>query len=187
MKSKANNIPDINSPIDAGLQAQLDAIVKKIRANPNADGWVRLCEILKKAKHDKRIIASGGASEFLELVYELASDSLTAANARPSLMPLTKALKSEEQSNNRKGKKNKLTESGDTLDAIIARLADREDETAAELWPALYGELDALQLKPKEREDKNYPRKSYFDYGVDKHITFGQFANRISAIRTKSG
>ena len=34
---------------------ELFAIADKIRRNPNADGWMRLCEILGEAEADKRI------------------------------------------------------------------------------------------------------------------------------------
>lgn len=175
------------SELDAKLQARLAAIADRIMANPNADGWIRLCEILKKARTDKRIASSAGASEFLELMCELAADALTTSNAKQAIKPLTVAQRSIDQSKIAKVPRGKLTDTGDNLGDVIARLASRKDETAPELWPQLYAELDALGLDPKETEDRDDQRKSLYDYGDDRHITFGQFANRISKIRTKSG
>lgn len=63
-------------------------IAAKIAANPNADGWIRLLELLRKAEQDKRIKSSPGASEFLGLVIELASDSFTASTAEQAIEPL---------------------------------------------------------------------------------------------------
>lgn len=74
------------------LLAKIDVIHKEIMANPNADGWLRLCEILLEAKQDKRIVSSGGASGFLDLVFEIASDSFTAPTAEHAIKPLEKIL-----------------------------------------------------------------------------------------------
>jgi len=84
---------------------------------------------------------------------------------------------------------------GRTLNQVIAELALRpelRDETARELWPHLYAELDRLTLSPKETRDPKGPRrKAYaYDYGDGrKTITFGQFANVVSQSRgtQKSG
>lgn len=78
---------------DAELQGWIATAQERIRANPNADGWVRLCEILGAAKQDERIILSAGASEFLEVVYELAADSLTLDNANAAIEPVNKELR----------------------------------------------------------------------------------------------
>lgn len=67
-------------------------IANKILANPNADGWIRLLEILRKAEKDKRIKSSPGASEFLELTIELASDALTASTAWQAIEPLNDVM-----------------------------------------------------------------------------------------------
>jgi hypothetical protein len=71
---------------------QIREIADKILANPNADGWIRLLEILRKAEKDKRIKSSPGASEFLELTIELASDALTASTAEQAIEPLNHAM-----------------------------------------------------------------------------------------------
>tara|TARA_R110002049_G_scaffold163963_4_gene329994 strand:+ start:62 stop:574 length:513 start_codon:yes stop_codon:yes gene_type:complete len=67
-------------------------IVANVLANPNADGWVRLLELLRKAEKDKRVKSSPGASEFLELTIELASDALTASTAEQAIEPLNHAM-----------------------------------------------------------------------------------------------
>lgn len=70
------------------LLNQFREIADKILANPNADGWIRLLEILRKSEKDKRIKSSPGASEFLELTIELASDAITASTAEQAIEPL---------------------------------------------------------------------------------------------------
>jgi hypothetical protein len=84
---------------------------------------------------------------------------------------------------------------GRTLGQIIAELAsrpERHDESARELWPHLYDELDRLTLNPQETHDPKDPRRDayIYDFGERrKRITFRQFANSISSFRTsqKSG
>jgi hypothetical protein len=71
---------------------------KELMADPNVDGWVRLCELLKDAKKDKRIGSSPGASEFLELMIDLAGDAITASTADEAIYPLAKAIKSSQNS-----------------------------------------------------------------------------------------
>ena len=77
------------------IQANLDAILQcinecnhRIQANPNSDGWIRLIDLLRKAQNDKRIQSSTGASDFLDLMIELASDSLTFSTADLAVQPL---------------------------------------------------------------------------------------------------
>jgi hypothetical protein len=79
---------------------------------------------------------------------------------------------------------------GRTLNQVIAELAlspEHRDETALELWPHLYAELDRLTLNPEERRDPNAYTYDYRDRR--KTITFGQFANVVSKSRRtqKSG
>ncbi|MBA2660087.1 MAG: hypothetical protein H0U72_11305 [Nitrosospira sp.] len=73
----------------AELHAFFEKASAKIRANPNADGWMRLCEILKSANEDKRIKSSAGASDFMELMLLLAEDAITASSAEEAIQPLT--------------------------------------------------------------------------------------------------
>lgn len=56
------------------------------------DGWLRLCEVLKDAMSDERIRSSVGASDFLEVVYELAADAFTADDAMQALKPIRAIL-----------------------------------------------------------------------------------------------
>lgn len=77
------------------LEARMRKIADTIMANPNADGWLRLCEILKGAKDDERIKTSAGANDFLELIYFLAADAVTASSADQALEPLAQIFISE--------------------------------------------------------------------------------------------
>lgn len=69
-------------------------LVAEIEADPNADGWIRLIEILTGAQKDKRILSSAGASSFLELVLDIASDAITTSSAEQAIQPLAEILKS---------------------------------------------------------------------------------------------
>lgn len=73
---------------------KLKELIEKINANPNADGWRRLNEILTEAAEDKRVVTSSGAMEFLELMKELAGDALTASTADEAIEPLVKVIRS---------------------------------------------------------------------------------------------
>lgn len=64
----------------------------RILNNPNADGWIRLIEILEKARKDRRVASSDGAVDFLDLVVELASDALTASTADQAIEPLNDVM-----------------------------------------------------------------------------------------------
>lgn len=64
----------------------------RIRSDPNADGWIRLLEIMEKARNDKRVRTSAGAADFLDLVVELASDALTAPTADQAIDPLNDVM-----------------------------------------------------------------------------------------------
>lgn len=80
----------------AASKALIEKVGAEIRANPNSDGWIRLCEILKSAKEDNRIQSSAGASDFLGLMLEIARDSLTAPSAYIALKPLAAIFKSDD-------------------------------------------------------------------------------------------
>lgn len=73
--------------------------VAEILGNPNADGWVRLVELLMQAGKDERIISSPGASGFVALIVKYAKDSLTTSSAEQALRPLAKELESESARN----------------------------------------------------------------------------------------
>lgn len=77
-----------DSPLDPELQRLWDESAARIKANPSADGWLRLIELLRKAANDKRIVSSPGAMGFLELMLELAADALTASTAKAAVQPL---------------------------------------------------------------------------------------------------
>jgi len=85
---------------DKILQAKIAAIAERISANPNADGWIGLCEILKKAKTDKRVVSSVPASEFLEVMSILAEDALTSTNAIKALRQLAPAIAGDQLRDN---------------------------------------------------------------------------------------
>lgn len=64
----------------------------RILRNPNADGWIRLIEIMEKARKDKRVRTSAGALDFLDLVIDLAGDALTASTADQAIEPLNDVM-----------------------------------------------------------------------------------------------
>jgi hypothetical protein len=70
---------------------------KEEMAQPNAAGWLRLWEVLHEARNDKQIAASPGASEFLELVNDLAIDALYAQSADEAVRPLIEIIQSSLQ------------------------------------------------------------------------------------------
>jgi len=74
----------------------------------------------------------------------------------------------------------------------LALRPELRDETARELWPHLYAELDRMTLNPEETPDPKDPRRDAYAYDYSdsrKTITFGQFANVVSQSRgtQKSG
>ena len=93
------------------------------------------------------------------------------------------------QSNRAKNPRIKVTEDGETMGSIIDRIARaRPDESAKELWPCLYGELDKLGLAPKEVNHSSDLNKSFYAYDDTKNnthrITFGHFKNKLSKVHT---
>lgn len=79
---------------------ELIAIADKIRRNPNADGWMRLCEILGEAEADKRIQSSPGALGFLKVVHYIAADSFVYDDAIQAFRLLTPMLASDQLRDN---------------------------------------------------------------------------------------
>jgi hypothetical protein len=86
-----------------------------------------------------------------------------------------------------------ISETGETISAIIGDLAARKDAwgdflPTRELWPALIGELDQRELDPHEREHATDPKKSALEYDTGTRrtqITYGRFQNAIAAHRKK--
>lgn len=78
-----------------------------------------------------------------------------------------------------------------TLSEFIGELAlsiEHKAESAKELWPHLYSELDTLGLNPKEFKHPNDLKKNCYCYDFNsgrKRITFGQFAKVISTNRKR--
>lgn len=90
----------------------------------------------------------------------------------------------------------RVSDDGKTISGVIGRMAlsrEHEEESANELWPRFYGELDHLKLNPSEVNYPTDPKKSAYEYddakGERRSISFGQFANVVSDYRTggKSG
>lgn len=92
--------PDDRAALEEKFAAEFAAIVDKIKQNPNADGWLRLCEVLEKAKADKRIQSSPGALEFLGVVREIAADSFTCDEAIQAFRPLAPILAGDQLRDN---------------------------------------------------------------------------------------
>lgn len=84
----------------------------------------------------------------------------------------------------------KVSENGETIDQIIGRIASvNREESAKQLWTRFFGELDGLHLEPNELDHLTDPKKSAYEYtganGDRKSISFGQFANVVSAYRKR--
>jgi len=62
--------------------------------NPEGQGWIRLCELLRSAAADPLVKASAPAAEFLELMSLLAEDALGSRTLDETLAPLSSALAS---------------------------------------------------------------------------------------------
>lgn len=86
----------------------------------------------------------------------------------------------------------KVTDDGKTLDQVIESLltrAEHGDSSASELWPALFSELDRLQLAPKDANHPTDPRKSAYSCGFDgqtRRISYGRFCQSGLGISQKS-
>ena len=93
------------------------------------------------------------------------------------------------QSDKAKKPRGKLPDDNNsTVADIVQKIAsDHPEETAKELWPQFYSELDQRQLSPQEHDAEVMAKCSIsFDYRDSrKSITFGRFANIISEHRKK--
>ena len=88
--------------------------------------------------------------------------------------------------------RSKLLEDGQSIHSIIERLAlspSHRDETAMELWPCFFHELDDAKLRPSEINHPD-PKKRAYNYkpsnGGRTSITYRRFANLVSEFRNKS-
>jgi hypothetical protein len=86
----------------------------------------------------------------------------------------------------------KLTEEGQDIHSIIARLAlspEHRDEFAKELWFPFFDKLAEARLRPKEIDHLD-PKKRAYNYtpsnGGETSMTYGRFANLVSKFRKKS-
>lgn len=77
------------------MKKETDFIVElfeKWVSSANGQGWLKLVDILETASKDPVVSASPGASEFLEIIIDLASDSLSSPDAITALLPLDAIL-----------------------------------------------------------------------------------------------
>lgn len=85
----------------------------------------------------------------------------------------------------------KINDKGETIKGIVESLAAsraHEEESAKELWPKFYSELDERNLDPVESPHSADLNKAAYEYDFDgsrKRITFGRFATIVSNCRTK--
>jgi len=91
----------------------------------------------------------------------------------------------QDQSRKAKRPRGKLFEAnGQTINEIIGRLAKgKPDDSAKELWPHFYSELDDYHLNPKEDDQKSVIEYDSND-GGRKTIAFGTFKKLVSQYRT---
>lgn len=96
----------------------------------------------------------------------------------------------EAQSKRAKKPRGSITTGGEALCQLIGRLAQEPQyrtETAKELWPRFFAVLEEQELYPIEIEDPTNLRKCAYGYDFkdgQKKITFGRFANIVSAVRS---
>lgn len=88
----------------------------------------------------------------------------------------------------------KVTDDGETISDLIARLAHERDALggyapASSLWEPLFAALQDAGADPKETRNNGEPRKTFYSYttakGTNKEIKRGTFENKISAYRKK--
>ena len=99
---------------------------------------------------------------------------------------------SKAQSKRAKKPRGKVSDDGKTVSQIIGWLAtaeDHEEETAKDLWNLFLGQLGELLLNPNEIPHPSGDfRKLKCEYEIKneikKSLTFGEFANVVSAFRT---
>lgn len=108
--------------------------------------------------------------------------------------PIYRAGINYKETQRRRAKKprSKITEDGQSVHAIIERLAlspEHRDETANELWLCFYNKLDEAKLRPNEITHTD-PKKAAFSYKpFDRStasMTCGRFANLVTEYRKKS-
>lgn len=96
---------------------------------------------------------------------------------------------SQAQSDRARKPRGKLSpDSGLTIADTVSRLStEYPEETAKELWPHFYSELEQMHLYPQEHDadDLNKCTISYDRNDTRKQITFGRFANLVSQSRKK--
>lgn len=80
----------------------------------------------------------------------------------------------------------KLSESGETIRVVIKRLATSQEhssDSAKQLWPKLYAELDQLGCDPTQNDVETY--YDPFSGEKSKRIGFSRFSNIVSEVRSK--
>jgi len=98
----------ISGKVTKGTRIQTRTI--KRASTEEGRGWLRLCEILESAKGDELIKTSGPARDFLDLVYEVAADSLFCGTADEAIKPLIHVIDSDRNSEkSRKSHKGRRT------------------------------------------------------------------------------
>jgi hypothetical protein len=84
----------------------------------------------------------------------------------------------------------RVGEDGRNMEQIVHTLANRpehRDETARELWPHLFAELEELGVSPSEIDHIDFRKRCYtYEFkNRQKKITVGQFANLVSRARKR--
>jgi len=142
---------------------------------------------------DRDIFTLTGFKEADRLYKEVSRETGLAFLTDPKHANLVKKGKSygKHQSKIGSNPRGKVTEDGKTLNELICNLAtssEHSEETATELWPHLFSELESLGLNPEEKEVAHESKDLYYWYTFKdkrKRITFGQFSNVVSKSRSK--
>jgi len=139
-----------------------------------------LLHLVSKRESDKAQFVKLATSEAerRQRISDLKSfeSELESANEEFSSLPIFSAQRT--RARNPRG----VVANGTTIDQIIARLAlkpDHRDETAKELWPHFFAELNEYELDPKEYGHPTDFKKSQYEYdfkGNGKRITYGRCA-----------
>lgn len=104
MKPKTKR-PDANAELRERLDAEfrekwIPLATRNVIDNPNCKAWLRLFVILDEAMRDSEILSSRAASQFLEVMRELAADSFTCDEAIQAFRPLAPILAGDQLRDN---------------------------------------------------------------------------------------
>ena len=187
MKERATERPGtLNDELLARISA-VSAWVQQQTESANGRGWMRLLESLRGLAADQIIASSPGASDFLDLMIAIASDSIFARDADQAVAPLDGLMPLGER-----GKKFANGRKIGTIGPVRTKvqqylkkqyLKKQPTASAKDVW-------DGLKSKPPkgwqffENRSGRYIETDSASGGI-KQTSFGRFANVVSEERRK--